>query len=135
MAWRFRRRGGRHTYGHDVDLLTDPLPRLQADIVFSAGLIEHFTPDDTARMIAAHAALVKPGGLILMSFPRPTVPYWVTRWLATWLGMFSVDLYERPLTRADIEPVIMQHGKVLAYETIWTTLLTQSLVAVRAREG
>jgi 2-polyprenyl-3-methyl-5-hydroxy-6-metoxy-1,4-benzoquinol methylase len=39
-----------------------------ADVVFSSGVLEHFT--DTAGCVAAMAAYVKPGGLVISSVPN-----------------------------------------------------------------
>jgi SAM-dependent methyltransferase len=49
------------------------------DVVASFGFIEHFTPLD--EVLALHARLVKPGGLLLVSTPNFThgVQYWLHR--------------------------------------------------------
>jgi hypothetical protein len=116
---------------HHQDILHASTAGLAADLVLSAGLVEHFTPSGTEAAIAHHFALAKPGGLVLLSFPRPTPIYWLTRWLATAIGMFSADLYERPLRRREVEPIIRRHGELLAYETVWSVGLTQSVVLAR----
>lgn len=117
---------------HHHDLLRVALP-VKADVVLSTGLVEHFLPLGTETAIAQHFAHCKPGGLVLLSFPRPTPMYWLTRWVATKIGMFSKDLYERPLRRREVAPIVERYGELLAYETVWSVGLTQSVVLCRKR--
>jgi hypothetical protein len=129
---RFHKRYGNGVgVAHLKDLVEESPPDLQADLAISGGLIEHFEPTGTTSMIQRHFDCVRPGGLVLMSFPRSTVPYWLTRKLATRLGLFSADHYERPLDPGEIRPVLQKHGEVLAYTTIWSIGLTQSVTLTR----
>ena len=48
---------------------------LKSDLVFSAGLIEHFDVSDTAAMIKKHFDYCKDNGLVLITFPTPTLLY------------------------------------------------------------
>src|SRR5688572_17935255 len=50
-------------------------PEMQADMAFSVGLIEHFSPVDTRKAILTHFDAVRPGGMVLISFPTPTWLY------------------------------------------------------------
>ncbi len=50
------------------DLLALPRPLPQFDVVYSLGLIEHFT--DTAAVIAAHLELLRPGGTLIVGCPN-----------------------------------------------------------------
>jgi SAM-dependent methyltransferase len=50
------------------DLFQSALPPGAFDLVFSAGLIEHF--DDTRGVIAEHLRLVKPGGRVVLIVPN-----------------------------------------------------------------
>ncbi len=48
------------------------------DVVFSIGLVEHF--EDARTAVAAHAALVRPGGLLVVAIPNLLgVNRWLTR--------------------------------------------------------
>lgn len=118
---------------HNIDLL-DPeaVSRLGlgADIVFSAGLIEHFTEEDTRKMIESHFKLAKPGGLVLLSFPTPTQVYWIFRWLLEITDKFP-PLFERPLTAKEVIQTTGSHGILLESHKIWSTILTQQLILVR----
>ena len=50
------------------DLFQSSLPSEAFDLVFSAGLIEHF--DDTRAVIAEHLRLLKPGGRLVLITPN-----------------------------------------------------------------
>ena len=56
---------GRVLY-RDLFSAEEPVP--QFDVVYSLGLIEHFA--DTAAVVAAHLAYVKPGGRLIVGCPR-----------------------------------------------------------------
>lgn len=42
------------------------------DLVMSVGLVEHFARDTRQRIVDRHAALVRPGGHVLILAPRPS---------------------------------------------------------------
>jgi SAM-dependent methyltransferase len=104
--------------------------RLQADLVFSIGLIEHFTPADTAKAIAAHFDLARPGGVVIISFPTPTLLYRACRGAAEMLGMWKFP-DERPLMRDEVLPVFRRFGDVLEEKLNWPIVLTQRYVVAR----
>lgn len=114
------------------DVLTPSAHALQADIVFSVGLIEHFDPAGTARAIDSHFACAKPGGLVVISFPTPTLLYRATRWCAERLQMWAFP-DERPLQFAEVERSMAQWGKYLASDLIWPIVLTQGMLVFRKR--
>lgn len=104
---------------------------LEADLVLSVGLIEHFSPEDTARMIQTHFACARGGALVLMTFPTPTRLYRVVRGAAERAGRWIFH-DERPL---DVEAVCREAARygVLERRFInWGALLTQGIVALRA---
>lgn len=113
------------------DVLADlDLPE-RADIVFSAGLIEHFSPADTERAIASHFAAVRPGGLVVMTFPTPTWLYRATRRVIELAGRWIFH-DERPLPIEEVLSVVRRFGQPLHASINWPILLTQAMVAVRA---
>lgn len=61
----------------NFDFLSGDLPESceKGDLVFSAGLIEHFDKVGTQTVIASHFHLAKPGGIVLLTFPTPTKKY------------------------------------------------------------
>ena len=112
---------------HHQDVLNLDLP-IQADLVFSVGLIEHFSEADTARAIEAHFKLAKPGGVVVMTFPTPTFLYKITRALSEILGLWIFH-DERPLQFPEVLTESKVHGGLLHGEIIWPIFLTQGLVA------
>lgn len=103
-----------------------------ADVVLSVGLIEHFTPEDTIRAIRTHFSLAKEGGLVVMSFPTPTLLYRATRRLSEFLGLWMFP-DERPLTFQEVLETASEFGDVLDRRIIWPVFLTQGLVIMRKK--
>jgi SAM-dependent methyltransferase len=99
---------------------------LQVDLVYSVGLIEHFGPNDTARAIASHFSLLKPGGIALITFPTPTWLYRLTRGIAEKTGNWIFH-DERPLGFAEVEAAAAQHGTLLHKQILWPLVLTQGV--------
>ena len=108
----------------------EDLPDWQADLVFSAGLIEHFSPADTALAVRAHFALAKPGGTVAILFPENTALYRFVRRTLERLGLWSFP-DERPLAP---EEVILAAGcEPCVSEGIRIILLTQRLLVFRCK--
>ena len=103
---------------------------LQADVVFSVGLIEHFQPADTHRAIRAHFALLKQGGIAIISYPTPTLLYRVARFLCEGLGLWRFP-DERPLVREEVVESLKNCGTILFEKTLWPLVFTQHLMVVR----
>ncbi|MFZ5584872.1 MAG: methyltransferase type 12 [Thermodesulfobacteriota bacterium] len=116
---------------HEHDLRDGP-PPLTADVVFSLGLIEHFDPAGTARMIQAHFDLAAPDGLVVMTFPTPTPLYRLARRVAEGLGLWIFP-DERPLTLAEVARAAGRRGELAWAEVLWPVVFTQALLALRAR--
>jgi putative flippase GtrA len=106
---------------------------LKPDIVFSVGLIEHFTPEDTRRAIQAHFDCLKEGGYALISFPTPTWLYRTVRCAAEALGLWQFP-DERPLSPREVRRTANTFGKVIFEKTLWPLVLTQYLLVVQKRE-
>lgn len=106
--------------------------RLQADLVFSVGLVEHFSPADTRQAILAHFALLRPGGLAIVAFPTPTWLYRVSRRMAELLGMWRFP-DERPLLPGEVAAVVDQQADLLYQRINWPILLTQMILVARRR--
>lgn len=111
------------------DLLAETiLPQAQFDLVFSVGLIEHFSQEKTARLVKLHFSLVKPGGIVVLSFPTPTMLYRATRFCAEKLGLWRFP-DERPLLFQEVRDSILPVGKILSRHLIRSNFLTQLLIA------
>ena len=117
------------TYQEDVLRLMDGIE--QADIVYSVGLIEHFTPADTATAVRKHFACARPGGLVIITFPTPTWLYRTTRALAEWLGGWRFP-DERPLSLDEVTGEASRSGTILETRVNWAIVLTQGIVVARA---
>ncbi|OGS10893.1 MAG: hypothetical protein A2285_09865, partial [Elusimicrobia bacterium RIFOXYA12_FULL_57_11] len=113
------------------DILAGSPPELNADVVFSAGLIEHFSPKQTARAIQAHFACARPGGLVAISFPTPTWLYTTIRKAAEILGVWIFH-DERPLRVAAVRKEMARYGEILSSEINWKIGLTQGFITARA---
>jgi hypothetical protein len=113
------------------DVTSMPAGLVQADIVFSVGLIEHFTPIQTASVIRAHFSCAAPGALVVITFPTPTWLYRATRALAEAAGLWRFP-DERPLSFHEVTAEVRHHGSVLTTFINWPVVLTQGVVAVRS---
>lgn len=115
-----------------ADLLAET-PRLEpADVVFSVGLVEHFDPDQSRIVAARHFDLVRPGGIVVITAPTPTLPYRMTRGAAERLGLWAFP-DERPMAPAEVESLDAGRGTRLAAATLWPLVLTQRAVVWRAK--
>lgn len=127
-----------HTVLADV-LDTGPESALQpraetADLVFSFGLIEHFTPEETRRAVENHFRLARPGGLVCLSFPTPTLLYRAVR---TGLEVFGQWPFpdERPLSYAEVRACAAPLGTELAQRLSLRLGLTQGMLLYRKTGG
>jgi SAM-dependent methyltransferase len=102
----------------------------QADLVFSVGLVEHFTPAETRTAVLAHFDVLRPGGTLIITFPTPTLLYRVTRRLIEMCGMWKFP-DERPLLPGEVLASIGERGEILWRQTLWPQILTQHLVVAR----
>ena len=122
--------GGRVEYAL-ADVFSAQLSR-QYDVVFSVGLLEHFTDAEIDPLIRLHKSWVRDDGLVLITVPTPTVPYRVIRSIAELLGIWRFP-DEEPMPRGRLVDLMRRHGlAILSERTLWLQLLTQSVVAARA---
>lgn len=98
------------------------------DIVYSVGLIEHFDTADTARCIQSHFDLCKPGGLVLMTFPTPTMLYRTLRGAVEVAGQWRFH-DERPLSFDEVETAASPSGALVHRSINWAIGLTQGYLA------
>jgi cyclopropane fatty-acyl-phospholipid synthase-like methyltransferase len=120
---------------HHCDVLElGPELREGADICFSVGVIEHFSPEEMRRAIDAHFDLVKDNGLVVISFPTPTWLYVLTRKIAERMGRWHFP-DERPLRKEDVRKVMAERGVILREETIWPIFLTQCIIGAKKSAG
>jgi predicted SAM-dependent methyltransferase len=118
---------------HFGDVLNFETP-LQSDIVLSAGLIEHFNEDDTARAIQTHFRLLRPGGLAFITFPTPTWLYQFARLLAEKIEIWPFH-DERPLGFSEVVREISKVADVVFTKITWAMIFTQGLVVARSADA
>lgn len=120
------------TAAHRADLLKE-VPALEpADIVYSVGLIEHFSPDGTREVVRRHFACVRPGGIVIITAPRPTWLYRTVRGAAEMIGVWAFP-DERPLQPEEIIAAAEGLGELRHAATLWPQVLTQHAVVWQAR--
>lgn len=113
-----------------TDLLGhDSLPS-NNDVVFSVGLIEHFSTDDRATIIKKHFLCSKPGGLVIITFPTPTWLYRSLRWVLEQCHLWIFH-DEIPLEINTVIDEIKPYAQVLKSYINWQTLLTQGVIVAK----
>lgn len=116
---------------HNQDVLSpSSLLTRKFDLVYSVGLIEHFDREDTVRAIRNHVMSAIPGGLVLISFPCPTLLYRIARRFleAAQLWRFPD---ERPIFPSEVLDSLKGCGEILFQKTLWPLVLTQYLILLR----
>ena len=116
-------------YLHNNDILRFEAD-LRCDLVFSVGLIEHFTPEGTRTAVKKHFEMLKPEGIAIISFPTPTFLYRATRFLSEVLGLWAFH-DERALKRAEVVEASSSFGTILFDRIIWPIIFTQRIMVLR----
>lgn len=94
------------------DILLENIIDLKSDLVFSAGLIEHFNIDDTSKMIQKHFHFCNDNGLVLITFPTHTILYRILRKISEIIGIWKFP-DERPLKKQEVLSECKKYGNVL----------------------
>lgn len=110
------------------DILAPDL-EMECDVVFSVGLIEHFSIENTRRAILSHFKVLKKGGILILGFPTPTFLYKITRKISELLGLWIFH-DERPLKIGEILDTVNKHGQLLEKKIIWPIFLTQAMLVI-----
>lgn len=129
FAERIGERPNTHLMNRDI-LDTAGSGDIQCDIVFSIGLIEHFSPENTRKAILSHFKVLKRGGLLILGFPTPTFLYRITRKISEILGLWMFH-DERPITIGEVLETVDGHGCVLEKKIIRAIFLTQAMVVIK----
>jgi len=116
-----------NVYTENRDLLAASEIKAQADLVFSAGLIEHFDFDGTGQVIKSHFDMAKPGGIIILTFPTPTRKYKLVRKL---MEIFKLWKFfdERALMPAEVLQHSLKFGGLLESRLMGKMPLTQQIM-------
>ena len=110
-----------------------PIKIEKADVVFSVGLVEHFSKRDTKRAIESHFSCVKSKGLVIIAFPTPTWLYKAVRKCAEVFGMWNFP-DERPIDKQEALSIVEKYADIIEYKIIWGTVLTQAYVVLRSKK-
>jgi SAM-dependent methyltransferase len=125
-----RRIGNRENTRLICEDILDMKSEYQCDVVFSVGLIEHFSEADTRRAIQSHFDVLRSGGLLVLGFPTPTILYRMTRKLSELLGLWIFH-DERPLTVEEVNRTVTENGQLLEQKIIWPIFLTQAMLTIK----
>ncbi len=128
---RFGKQDNTILLNHDV-LQENAIEALDCDVVFSVGLIEHFSVENTRQSIMTHLKVLKENRILVLGFPTPTFLYRITRKISQWLGMWMFH-DERPLKIKEVVDVLKPHGDVLETQIIWPIFLTQAMVVFKKK--
>ena len=104
------------------------------NIVYSVGLIEHFCEENIIKIIEAHFKLVNEEGLVIITFPTPTVQYRIIRKCMEWLGVWQF-WDEKPLKWQDVKTIFEKNGTVLYHKTNYKLPLTQMIVVAKKKKN
>ena len=78
-------------------------------------------------MIKKHFQAAKPSGLIIITYPTPTLMYNITRKFLEFIGLWQFH-DERPLTRYEVEDTAKHFGVVKYHEVNKSIPLTQGVL-------
>jgi hypothetical protein len=112
-----------------ADVLSEPVD-IRSDFVYSVGLIEHFSVEDTAKCIKYHFDIVNNEGIVLITFPTPTLLYKIIKRIFIITGVW-VFYDERPLLKEEVFDEIKKYGVILDYKTNWWVGLTQIIIVAK----
>ncbi len=121
----------KHHMGYLYDLLNsegkDTNNDKKFDFVYSVGLIEHFRGNDIEKMISQHFRYCKHNGIILITFPTPTLKYVFIRKCMEWINVWQFH-DERPIKYEEVEDIFKKYGTVKRYFYNKKLPLTQMVV-------
>lgn len=100
------------------------------DFTYSIGLIEHFDVENTKKVMEAHFKYTENNGIVLVSFPTPTLQYRFIRKIMEILGVWKF-YDERPLKKEEILPILAANGDILEVVLIRRLPLTQMMCVIR----
>ena len=118
---------------HEENVLRTPAA-MSSDVVFSVGLIEHFDRQGTGSAIRSHLDRLRPGGVLILSYPTPTPLYRTVRFL---VELFSCWKFpdERPLDLQEVARHLAPECDLQEVCTLWPLILTQQMVIATKRSS
>ena len=113
-----------------LDLMKNIEPSKQYDFVYSIGLIEHFSNENISKVIKNHFNFCKDDGIVLISFPTPTLQYRLIRRGMEWLKIWQF-WDETPLTLQQFTNYIWKDVTILEYKLMRLLPLTQTMCVIK----
>jgi putative flippase GtrA len=128
-----------HTNDPSIKLINDDVidPCVEidpVDLVFSVGLIEHFSKENTAKAIQEHFTKAKEGALVIITFPTPTWLYSGARFIAELVGAWEFP-DERPLSKEEVAEVVRKYGEIQEFTINWPIIFTQGIIVARVNSS
>lgn len=111
------------------DLLSEDFS-VSADLCFSVGLVEHFNSQDTCRICKKHFDITKSGGIVLITYPTPTLLYRVIRGILERLNMWEFR-DERALNFDEVDEICRDFGELVARRLNFYIGLTQEILVYK----
>ena len=104
--------------------------KIEYDLIYSVGLIEHFQGKELEKCIKRHFKYAKNNSLVLFTFPVPKMKYKVIRFI---YEIFNKWQYtdEVPLKKVYVEYLLKKHGKILYSEVNKGLILPQAIILVK----
>lgn len=121
--------GYKNVFVNSIDLLKEN-KIMESDVVISAGLIEHFNVENTALMIQKHFEYVKSEGLVIITYPTPTLIYRISR---KFMEIFSIWQFhdERPLRMKEVADNVSKYGYIIDHKINRYIPLSQGLICCK----
>ena len=117
------------------DDIINPKIRIDpVDLVFSVGLIEHFSKENTAKAIQEHFNKGKPGSLVIITFPTPTWLYVTARFLVESFGAWKFP-DERPLSIDEVAGLVNDYGEIINTSINWPIIFTQGIIVAQVNNS
>jgi hypothetical protein len=104
--------------------------KIVSDLVFSVGLIEHFSKEQLVNAIKAHFSCVANDGIVIIAYPTATWLYRISRWVAESFSLWAFP-DETPLIKHQVADLVRDYGKILAQPTNWWTPFTQGITIIQ----
>ncbi|MEZ7891944.1 MAG: class I SAM-dependent methyltransferase [Candidatus Wallbacteria bacterium] len=104
----------------------------KSDVVFSVGLIEHFSESDTVLAVKSHFDLVEKNGIVIISVPTPTFLYNIIRKAAELAGMWIFH-DETPIPAVSALSIFKKFGEVIDHKILWLLGLTQVMAVIKKK--
>lgn len=117
-------------YAQLKNILKSKFQDEQFDLVFSVGLIEHFNKEGTKMMITKHFEALKSGGIVLITYPTPTLLYRFTRFILERLGAWEF-FDERALLFNEVHNTCKDFGELIDRKLNIAIILTQEIVVYK----